>query len=324
MLKPAVGFRPATHDDVQFAAAAASAADPDHPQIAEELLERWANTEKGSVVSRFIVQDGGHDRAWISLVQPGDVGGSATYLNLLVPPANEHLIPDAVTFGEAQAREMNASVLICTVREDDEHAVEWLRSGGWKLERRQRFWRLDVRANADRIHELHGVAQRKLKTTGVVIRTVADLGGAAFLPRLLPVSHATVADIPKSVEYIPEPFEEWVVWMQPPAVLPERICVAVLDDQPIGYSYLAYRPSVVETGFTGVLREHRGKGLARALKLETLVQAIDVGVLAVETDNDSENAPILHINEDLGYEEMPGKLEFHRKLTDLNRIDRSP
>jgi len=35
----------------------------------------------------------------------------------------------------------------------------------------------------------------------------------------------------------------------------------------------------------------------------------------VQTDNDSENAPILHLNEELGYEEMPGKLEFHRKLT---------
>jgi hypothetical protein len=45
-----------------------------------------------------------------------------------------------------------------------------------------------------------------------------------------------------------------------------------------------------------------------------LVQAIDLGVTAVETDNDSENAPILHINEDLGYAELPGKLEFHRKL----------
>jgi hypothetical protein len=45
------------------------------------------------------------------------------------------------------------------------------------------------------------------------------------------------------------------------------------------------------------------------------MQAIALGVTAVETDNDSENAPILHINEELGYKEMPGKLEFHRKLT---------
>jgi GNAT superfamily N-acetyltransferase len=321
MLKPAPGFRPATHDDAQFAAAVATAADPDHPQIAEELLERWTNTEKSSAVKRFIVQEDGLDRAWISLVQPRDVGGSATYLNVLVTAANDHLIPEAFTFGLAQAREMGASVLICAMREDNEHAVGWLRGGGWTLKRRQRFWRLDLKANAGRLKDLREVAQRRLMTTGVVIRTVAELGGEAFLPRLLPVSHATVADIPMSVEYIPEPFEDWVVWMQPPAVLPERICVAVLDGEPIGYSYLAYRPSVVETGFTGVLREYRGKGIARALKLETLVQAIDLGVLAVETDNDSENAPILHLNEELGYNELPGKLEFHLKPADLDRAD---
>ena len=315
MLKPAVGFRPAAHDDAPFAARVATATQPAHPQAAEELLERWVNTEHGSEVRRFIVQEDGLDVCWISMVQPGDVGGSATYLNLMVPEASKHLLPEIGTLGEAQAREMGASVLICRAQEDSDHIVEWLRSGGWTQKRRQRFWRLDLAANAHRIRELRTLSQQRLMTTGVTIRTVADLGGEAFLPSLLPVAVATFADIPTSVEYVPEPYEKWVVWMQPPAVLPERICVAVLDGRPIGYSYLAYRPSVVETGFTGVLREHRGKGLGQALKLETLVQAIDLGVPAVETDNDSENSPILHINEELGYEEMPGNLEFHRELT---------
>lgn len=314
MLKPAIGFRPATHQDVKFAAAVATAAEPFHPQVPEELLERWINTERVAEVRRFAVQENDVDRCWISLVQPRDVGGLTTYLNLAIPQADKHLIPAAVGFGEAQALEMGASELVCQVGEDDTQAVEWLRGSGWTQERRQRFWRLDLARNADRIRELRSAAQQRLLTTDVVIRTVAELGGESFLPHLLPVSHATVADIPSSVEYIPPSFEEWVVWMQPPAVLPERIWVAIFDSRPIGYSYLAYRPSTVETGFTGVQREHRGKGVARALKLETLLQAIDLGVSAVETDNDSENAPILHLNEELGYEEMPGKLEFHRKL----------
>ena len=315
MLNPGIGFRPATHDDAQFAAAVTRATERNRAQVPEELLDQWTNTEKGSEVRRFIVQENGLDRCWISLVQPRDVGGFTTYLNLLIPAADKHLLPAAVAFGEAQAADMGASLVICEVGEDDEHAVEWLRSGGWTQERRKRFWRLDLTARPERIRELRSAAQLKLETTGVVIQTVADLGGESFLRRLLPVAHATVADIPKSVEYVPEPYEEWVVWMQPPYVLPDRIWVAVLDGEPIGYSYLAYRPSLVETGFTGVLREHRGKGLARALKLETLFQALDLGVTAVETDNDSENAPILHINEELGYEEMPGRLEFHRRLT---------
>jgi GNAT superfamily N-acetyltransferase len=315
MLKTGTTFRPATHDDAQFAAATASAVEPDHPQVGGELLDRWINTEKSSKVKRFIVQEAGVDRAWISLVQPGDVGGSATYLNLMVPSAHKHLFPEVLEFGEAQARGMGASVLICAAYEDNHAAVERLRSDGWEQERRERYWRLDLAKNAARIRNLRTASQQKLKNLDVSITTVADLGGESFLRRLLPVMHEAVADIPKSVEYIPEPYEEWVVWMQPPAVLQERIWVAVVGGEPVGYSFLAYRQSVVETGFTGVLRAHRGKGLARALKLETLAQAIDLGVPTVDTDNDSENAPILHINEELGYDELPGKLEFHRKLT---------
>ena len=274
----------------------------------------WANTEKGSEVRRFIVEEGGVDRGWLSLVKPNEAGGRAIYLHLLIPAEHRQLLPAAASFGEAQARQMDAPLLICEVGEDQQHVVDWLRDAGWTRERKLRFWRLDLGLNAARILTLQGEAQRKL-ASGVHVKNMADMGGAAFLRRLHLVGLAASADVPSSVEYVPEPYEEWAAWMQPPAVLPERIWVAVVDGQPVGYSYLAYRVSLVETGFTGVLREHRGKGIARALKLATLVQAIDLGVKAVQTDNDSENAPILHLNEELGYDEIPGKLEFHHRLS---------
>jgi hypothetical protein len=199
------------------------------------VREKWANTEAGSKVRRFIVHEDGVDRGWISLVQPRDAGGLTTYLNLLIPPDNRHLLPAAAVFGEDQAREMGTSVLVSQVGEDSPYAVEWLRNHGWSLERKQRFWRLDLEAHADRIRDLWAQAHRKLDTTEVVTKTVADLGGDAYLRRLLPVLHATVADIPTSVEYMPQPFEEWLVWMRPPTVLPQRIWVAVVGDQPIGF-----------------------------------------------------------------------------------------
>lgn len=272
------------------------------------------STDKVAEVRRFVVQQGGVDRCWFSIVQPG-FSGPASFLNLRVPAADKHLLPAAVAFGEAQARDMGASELICEVREDDQPGVDSLRSRGWTSERRQRFWRLDLPVNADRIRNLRSASQRKLEATGVIVSTVADLGGEAFLPGLLPVRHEAVADIPKGVEYIPESFEDMVVWMRPPAVLPDRIWAAVLDGRPVGYTYLAYWPSGVETGFTGVLREHRGKGCGRAIKLAALVQAIELGASAVETDVDSMNSPILHLNEQFGYEETVGRLEFHRRLT---------
>ena len=45
-----------------------------------------------------------------------------------------------------------------------------------------------------------------------------------------------------------------------------------------------------------------------------LGQAVDVGVTRVRTDNDEENAPMLHINEQLGYERIPGVLSFLKRL----------
>ena len=33
--------------------------------VAEELLEKWPNTEKGSKVRRFIVQENGLNRCWL-------------------------------------------------------------------------------------------------------------------------------------------------------------------------------------------------------------------------------------------------------------------
>lgn len=314
MPNPTLVFRPATPADAPFAARVTESVEPNHPHAVEDLREKWINTEKGSEVRRFIVEEGGVDTGWISLVMPNDAGGKAIYLNLLIPAEHRRLLSPTVSFGESQAREMGAPLLICEIGEDQEHAVAWLRGTGWTQERKLRFWRLELDRNADRLRALWGAARRKLEPSGLVTTTVAQLGGPPFLRRLHPVGQAASADIPSSYEYVPEPYEEWAVWMQPPAVLPERIWVAVVDGQPVGYSYLAYRLRIVETGFTGVLREHRGKGVARALKLETLVQAIDLGVKSVQTDNDSENAPILHLNEELGYDEIPGKLEFHHKL----------
>jgi hypothetical protein len=77
---------------------------------------------------------------------------------------------------------------------------------------------------------------------------------------------------------------------------------------------LNYPPKrgVVSTDWTGVGRAGRGHGVARALKCETVMQAIALGVDRVRTDNDSKNAPILHINETMGYRIRAEMIQFMR------------
>jgi GNAT superfamily N-acetyltransferase len=58
--------------------------------------------------------------------------------------------------------------------------------------------------------------------------------------------------------------------------------------------------------FTGVLREYRGRGLAQALKVQTILLAKKEGMRYIRTHNDSNNAPMLAINRKLGYKPEPG------------------
>jgi RimJ/RimL family protein N-acetyltransferase len=85
-------------------------------------------------------------------------------------------------------------------------------------------------------------------------------------------------------------------------------------------SYLKFPPvrGTVWTGFTCTDADHRGRGVARAVKLQSLAQAVELGVPVVRTDNDAENAPMLHINESLGYVRKPGWVEHHKRV-DNNR-----
>ena len=97
---------------------------------------------------------------------------------------------------------------------------------------------------------------------------------------------------------------------------PDRIWLAREGDEIIGISQLSYPPvrGVVSTDWTGMARKARGRGIARALKCETLMQAIGLGVDRVRTDNDSTNAPILHINETMGYRRRPDMIQLLKVL----------
>ncbi|MBI2983291.1 MAG: GNAT family N-acetyltransferase [Chloroflexi bacterium] len=92
--------------------------------------------------------------------------------------------------------------------------------------------------------------------------------------------------------------------------------VARIGDEIVGVSLLAYPPvrGVVQTEWTGTARSVRGRGVARALKCETVMEAIALGIDRIHTDNDSQNRPILHINESMGYRPLPEMIQLIKTL----------
>ncbi len=68
------------------------------------------------------------------------------------------------------------------------------------------------------------------------------------------------------------------------------------------------------TWMTGTAREHRGRGVARALKVEMLTRAKKKGVRAIGTTNDEPNKSMRGINAKLGYQTLPAHVELEKPL----------
>ncbi len=98
-----------------------------------------------------------------------------------------------------------------------------------------------------------------------------------------------------------------------PQFYPEGLLLAVDEDGGyVGLSHLYRRikPGSLATGFTGVLREWRGKGVATALKVKVLAASKAEGYAEVITSNDSTNAGMLGINHRLGFEALPAWVDY--------------
>ena len=97
-----------------------------------------------------------------------------------------------------------------------------------------------------------------------------------------------------------------------------RVTVAIRDDGEIG-AFTELRVSRGSTlGFTddtGTVAAHRGHGLARAVKLESLRRLRDdhPEVTVVTTSNAEENAAMRHVNERVGF--RPSVVETMATLT---------
>ena len=74
-------------------------------------------------------------------------------------------------------------------------------------------------------------------------------------------------------------------------------------------------PHKLYTGLTGVVRSHRRRGVATALKINGVRYARDYGATIVETDNE-ENNPMFGLNLQLGFVAQPAWLDFRKVLRD--------
>lgn len=87
----------------------------------------------------------------------------------------------------------------------------------------------------------------------------------------------------------------------------------------VGYASLLLIPDPVVRrawhDMTAVARAWRGRGVARALKLATIGWAVEHGMAALETGNDTDNAPMRAVNARLGYRPLADMLTMRGPVT---------
>lgn len=201
------------------------------------------------------------------------------------------------------------------VSEDQPEAMAFFERRGFsRTGRADRMSRLVVReANL----EGYDGAVERAEDQGIRIQTLREIGmdDQQTLRRIHRMSFESARDIPSSEELEEFPFETWVQWLESPGNSPDQVWVALEGAQPVGVASLSRRGEhAAFNNYTGVDRQYRGRGLARALKLKTIEFARAQGIEEIFTGNDIDNKRMLSINIPLGYQAVPSQIEIAKDL----------
>jgi len=215
-----------------------------------------------------------------------------------------------------RAREWGGSKLYGNIQEGDEHAERFVLARGFtRTDHAHRMSRLDVRnANLDGYAGL----EEQLRREGLRIATLAELGAGdeEVLRRVYALDMETARDVPSSEEHKDVPYQTWQVYrLEAPGASPESIWLALDGERPVGIAALRRQGrNAAWNSFTGVLRDYRGRGVARALKRRTIDWSRRNGVDFIYTGNDVTNKRMLAVNIRLGYQPLPAFLEVVKQL----------
>lgn len=305
-------IRPCRFPDDYAAIAALLSRISHDPVTAEGLAEADARLPEGAVLHRVAAGDPLVGYAWARRF-PWQAPGMFTLRAFVAPEARRQGLGTALLADvERFAREHGATDFTTFVRDDDPESLAYATGRGYE-QFRHFFWSsLDLATfDASAFSEAVG----KVEAEGIRFASLAEEPGEATERALYAVDRQASQDNPGEdfVEF--PPFDEWRrLAVGRSDVRPDLVLFARDGDRVIAMTDMSLKPNgSVHTGFTGVLREYRGRGIALALKVLAAQAAARAGATQMCTENDSRNAAMLSVNRRLGYKPAPGLLELKRQ-----------
>jgi GNAT superfamily N-acetyltransferase len=207
------------------------------------------------------------------------------------------------------------------VRESRAEAITFLQNRGFVVAQRLPGLRLPLESRETPAHS-------DVLPDGITLTTLAQeqATNPDWLRRFYELRAAVWPDMPEATpgEYRPDtaqaplPFlslEQFAGMVERTIDLPDACFLARQGEEYIGWSSLAYNrtePDCLSVGETGVRREWRRQGIARALKARTIAYARQHGYTAIITK--TANSAMLALNMALGFQREEGEVRLLRTL----------
>ncbi|MGB7124813.1 MAG: GNAT family N-acetyltransferase [Thermoplasmata archaeon] len=216
---------------------------------------------------------------------------------------------------EGTARGREATTLWASVSAENLRSIRFFERSGFVERRRSWASRLDLTELTP------ALGTGRPFPSEIRITTLAEEG--PDLPevrvRLYRLRLESGRDVPSMGTPSPYTFEQFLeTTFRNRGFHPEATLVARVADQYVSMTFLEDvegNPDTLHIGYTGTLREFRGRGLAAELKRRAITYARAKGYRYLTTDNDSMNAPIMKVNLSLGFRVQRTTIRGEKLLT---------
>lgn len=313
-------IRPMTESQSDYEAVAAiwCANWPDYPKTAEQYRYADENRDAAQAILHLVAEEGAAVIATGYYRQEMDSDASGKYLLYAqVEPGEQGRGVGSALF-EALLDDLakrRPSVLQSFTREDRPVAIDFLTRRGFEVTLREQYSKLDLER-----FDPAGFADtvESVRRSGIEILSATELAGRDpdWVRRAWELNGEIIPDVPDDDTLVNEPFAEFAKLFEHPAYLPDGYFIAVDGDRFVGVSSV-WRNRAKEgelfTRLTGVVRSHRRRGIATALKVRAAGFAKSMGATTIATDNE-ENNPMYDLNVALGFEPTNAWLQFRKEL----------
>jgi len=315
-------LEPASLDDAALVADLDLRRNPDADADPARMRHWWARSLAHGPARRLVAKRDGKAIAFAGVGHDHWTDGSKRYgwTRVAIDPQlwTEQRFRELLAGSEDWLRSEGAEAVLLRVDDRFTREVELANRLGYTEGRRARVSELDIAGGREQLMATRERCRKEMAAQRVTMHTLVDDADPDLYKKLYAMTVETEQDIPTTVPLVVLPFEQWMgSWFDDPGVHRDRFWIAREGDDVIGVSVLDYPVArgFPFTNYTATARKARGRGIAKALKYETIAQAADLGFTRIRTQNDGDNAPMLHINDAMGYRPVHYMLELQRDLT---------